>query len=322
MAEKHNSYYGEKIERHIILDAEDESCYNEFQKIGKAFSSTVRIKILKILKYKSMNIVEISETLGIPISSTAFHIRCLEDAGLIVTVSQPGIRGSQRVCSASTEDIYVSLNVQKEAPDHKAFTVDMPIGHFFDCDIRSTCGLADTTGYIEECDNPKAFYSPNRCNAQLIWFQQGYIEYRFPNHFLAGNNPASIAFSLEICSEAPGYRNVWPSDLSFSINNKEIVTYTSPGDFGGRHGKLTPAWWTDGNTQYGLLKTISVNRDGSSLDEAPSGTVCIHDLDLVSAPYISFKIEIKSDARFIGGINLFGEKFGDYAQNIVMRIDC
>ncbi len=324
MGKQHESYYSDKIDRHIILNAEDESSYSQFEKIGKAFSSSVRVKILKLLKSQSMNIVEISERLQIPISSTAFHVKALEEAGLIVTESLPGIRGSQRVCSASAEDLYIVLNKQDSVLHSASQTIDMPIGQYFDCDIRPTCGLADENSYIEVQDNPRAFFSPKRINTQLIWFQQGFIEYRFPNHFLSpGFPPRYISFSLEICSEAPGYRNIWPSEITFSINGHEIVTYTSSGDYGGRRGKLTPEWWSDGSTQYGLLKTISVNREGSYLDEVPcSQPVKIEDLHLESGPFISFRIEIKPEAHYIGGLNLFGEKFGDYPQNIVMHVDC
>ena len=317
------NHYGEKINGHIRLDVEDDSSGKIFESIGKALSSPVRIKILKILKYKSMNIVEISDKIKIPVSSTAFHIKTLEDAGLIVTESQPGIRGSQRVCSVCVDDIFIAMNTHKEPLGQQTFTVDMPIGHYFDCDIHPACGLADVNGYIEVCDNPRAFYSPRRFSAQLIWFHKGYIEYRFPNYFLEEKAPTSVAFSLELCSEAPGYRNVWPSDVTFSINGREVATYTSPGDYGGRHGKLTPSWWTDGNTQFGLLKTIGVNPSGSFLDEQFfENSVTLPELQLLSNSFISFRVEIKPNARYVGGMNLFGEKFGDHAQNITMHIIC
>lgn len=37
--------------------------------------------------------------------------------------------------------------------------------------------------------------------------------------------------------------------------------------------------------------------------------------------YISARIGIKDSAKNIGGINIFGEKFGDHPQDVVMRID-
>ena len=43
--------------------------------------------------------------------------------------------------------------------------------------------------------------------------------------------------------------------------------------------------------------------------------------DLVEGPYISVRIGIKEDAEHIGGVNIFGSSFGDYPQDILMRIE-
>ena len=41
-----------------------------------------------------------------------------------------------------------------------------------------------------------------------------------------------LTVSAELSSEAPGVNNQWPSDISFSINDVLVGTWTSPGDFG------------------------------------------------------------------------------------------
>lgn len=312
----------EKIDRHISLDVDREEDYEFFEKLGKALSSEVRIRMLSILKHKSMNVLELAQMLKVPVSSAAFHVNMLEEANLITTEMLPGVRGSQKVCSSRAEDVFLSINTSPREKERRSFSVDMPIGNYYDFKIYPTCGMVNHETYIESCDDVKSFYSPNRSAAQLMWFQRGFVEYRFPNHFISGKNPSYVSFSLEICSEAPGYRNVWPSDITFSINEKELLTYTSPGDFGGRHGKLTPIWWTEGNTQFGLLKTISVDGAGTFLDGVmKSEKVTIESLELSVRQYISFKIEIKKDARYVGGINIFGKGYGDYPQNIVMHVE-
>lgn len=312
----------EKIARHIILDLDQPDHYQSLEILGKALSSQARLQILYLLKHQSLNIVELARELHIPVSSTAFHINLLEEAGLITTELLPGIRGSQKVCSSRAEDITIAINNTPQLLKARSFSVDMPIGNYFDFKISPTCGMISETSYIESCDDVRAFYSPGRVSAELIWFHKGFIEYRFPNHFLIDSKPEYISFSLEICSEAPGYRNIWPSDITFFVNDIEILTYTSPGDFGGRHGKLTPAWWTDGNTQFGLLKTISADIKGVSLDGVlKSSSITIDTLDLPTKPYISFKIAIKEDAVHTGGINIFGKASGDYPQNIIMHVD-
>jgi len=44
-------------------------------------------------------------------------------------------------------------------------------------------------------------------------------------------------------------------------------------------------------------------------------------LNIEKDDYFTLRIGVKPDAKNLGGINLFGEKFGDYQQNIMMRID-
>lgn len=312
----------DKITRHISLTLDDPNHYPTLELLGKALSSQHRLQILRLLKHQSLNIVELARELQIPVSSAAFHINLLEEAGLITTEMLPGVRGSQKVCSSRAEDIAISINNSPGQQEAHSFSVDMPIGNYFDFEIHPTCGMVNETSYIESCDDVRAFYSPGRGAAQLIWFHAGFIEYRFPNHFLIDSRPTYVSFSLELCSEAPGYRNIWPSDITFSVNGQELLTYTSPGDFGGRHGKLTPSWWTDGNTQFGLLKSVSIDKSGVSLDGVlKNPSITIDTLDLSTNPYISFQIAVKEDAVHVGGINIFGKAYGDYPQNIIMHVD-
>ncbi|MEI3204121.1 MAG: hypothetical protein V8S73_05705 [Lachnospiraceae bacterium] len=37
---------------------------------------------------------------------------------------------------------------------------------------------------------------------------------------------------MEICSEAPGYKEDWKSDLTLWVNDVEVGTWTCPGDLG------------------------------------------------------------------------------------------
>lgn len=308
-------------ERDFSLHLSNPDHHDSIAAIGKALSSKIRINILDLLKNNVMSLQEISDILDIPYSSTALHIKTLEDAKLIVSESQPGIHGLMRVCTCSMQ----SLSIQTFDPGldtiDNTISMDMPIGNYYQCDVQPTCGLADEDGIIDAYDNVKSFYSPFRTKAQLIWFDNGYIEYRFPNI----SNPlltlSEISFSMEICSEAPGYLENWPSDITISINDVELPTYLSPGDYGARRGKLTPKSWPNGRSQHGMLKIFSVRDTGSYLDSNPvNRNINLEHLKISDKPYISLKIEIKEDARHRGGINLFGEKYGDYPQGIVMNL--
>jgi predicted transcriptional regulator len=157
-------------------------------------------------------------------------------------------------------------------------------------------------------------------HAQLLWFSAGWVEYAFPNNVPYGSFTTDLELSMEMCSEAPNYNLDWPSDITLWINDVEIGTWTSPGDFGGKPGLLTPSWWPIDRTTYGLLKQWSINERGAMIDGVALGPVTIADLNLAQANHIRVRIGIKEDARNRGGLNLFGRKFGNYAQDIVMRL--
>lgn len=289
--------------------------------VGKALSSPVRIDILNLLKTKPLSLQEISRLLQIPLSSTAMHIRCLEDAGLVITENQPGIRGSMRVCMCHILSFHLeAYDADVDALDHSSL-YDMPIGNYYSFDVIPTCGLAGMEGIIDCFDMPVSFYSADRLNAQLIWFNQGFLEYRFPNKINPLLTLQELSFTLELCSEAPGYSEHWPSDITFFINEREIGTFTCPGDFGVRRGRLTPDIWPMGRTQYGMLTTISLRPDGGYINESlVNAQTSLSTVRLEEHPYISFKICIKDDAVNKGGVNIFGEKYGDFPQGICMRV--
>lgn len=289
--------------------------------VGKALSSEIRLEMLKLLIERSANISEMAAQFGIPQSSAALHVKVLEEAGMISVIEQPGVRGAQKVCGISFEDIY--LNAFKHKTDQansKSFTFPMPIGNYFDCEIEGNCGIISEKGYLGVEDFPSSFYWQNRNEAQLLWFNTGYVEYRFPTHLLKTGQVQEVSFSFEVCSEAPGYQNDWPSDITVWINGREIVTMTIPGDFGGRRGRLNPEWWGDTLTQYGLYKSIKINSRGCYEDDLKCSDQSLETLQLENMSYISFKIGVKADAQHVGGMNLFGEKFGDYAQGLVMKV--
>ncbi len=288
-------------------------------KIGNALSSPVRIQILKLLYFNSYNVGEIAEYLQIPSSSAATHIRCLENANLIQTKSQPGIRGSMKICSRKTDFINITLST----PDPTVSVVEsfsMPVGAFTDCLINPTCGLASEVSLLGAEDNPSDFYLPERFNAQILWNASGYVEYRFPSKLKKKKSIKRLTLSLEICSEAPNYNESWKSDITFWINNVECGTWQSPGDFGSRRGRLNPEWWYSGVTQYGKLVTIEVNETGSYIDSFLSSPNNISSLNLEEDSSICVKIGNKENAKYVGGFNLFGEKFGDYAQDIILSL--
>ena len=103
------------------------------------------------------------------------------------------------------------------------------------------------------------------------------------------------------------------------VNGVEVATWTSPGDFGGTRGRLTPEWWPIEQTQFGVLKRWRITADGTYVDGEKYSEINLSHLALGDAFHICMRLEVKSDARYVGGINLFGKRFGNYNQDIVMR---
>ncbi|MEF3305002.1 ArsR/SmtB family transcription factor [Paenibacillus sp. GYB003] len=291
------------------------------KRVAHALSSDVRIGIIKLLNENKMNIVDIADRLGLPVSTVALNVKVLEQTGLILTETVPAKRGTMKVCSRNFDLVRMKLYTTIGNHDPKnCYTVEMPIGHFTDCDIAPTCGMAVESGIVEPKEEPSVFYEPERVDAQLIWFRSGYVEYKFPAAIPGQAGIRSIQFSFELCSEAPTYDHEFPSDITVWINGVEIGTWTCPGDFGDRRGRLNPAWVPYGVTQYGLLKTWKVNRNGTYLDDMKLSDVALGELDIRPRRPIRLKIGVKADAVHIGGLNLFGKKLGDHEQDIVMRI--
>ena len=195
----------------------------------------------------------------------------------------------------------------------------MPIGAFVNVHVIPTCGLLGELGIIGHLDDPSAFYEPERIHAQLLWFRRGTVEYRFPNRLPPNVLLENIDVSFEVCSEAPLHHADWPSDVTVWIGDVEIGTWTSPADFGGERGALTPAWWDTQNSQYGLLKVWKVTNNGSFVDGVQVSKITLKDLSLKLGDPIPVRIGIRDNASNIGGLNLFGSKFGNYPQDIVLR---
>ncbi|MEM1483570.1 helix-turn-helix domain-containing protein [Oscillospiraceae bacterium PP1C4] len=302
----------------LSINSED-----QLTNVCRALSTPLRIHILQQISDKNLSIVEIAEALNTSISTIASNVKILEDAGLIITNIHAATRGTKRVCTKSYADIFINLDSRYSMfNEEKIYEIDMPIGHYIDCNVHPTCGLIGTNGNIASEDHPSSFFNPARVDARHIWFRTGYVNYRFPNDLADFPNldVQKIAFSLELCSEAPNYDMDWSSDITFWVNGVEVTTWTCPSDFGDRNGKLkSNLWERKFFTQYGVLKTLLIDDSGTYLDDQKVSSITVNDLNIIS-PIIDFKIGIKEDAENKGGINLFGVGFGDYDQNIIMTI--
>ena len=304
-------------QRNIVLTV---SPHNEqTSKVVKALAHEPRQAILELLCGNLLNVSEIAKRLDMPVSTANVHVQILEDAGLILAEHKPASRGSQKVCTASYNSILLQFPQQPQT-EYAVAEVSMPIGNFSDCNIIPTCGLASAESVIGLLDDPTSFYEPNKHSAQLIWFHQGHLEYRFPNRVPAVSTLHELHLSLELCSEAPRHHEHWPSDITLWINEIEIGTWTCAADFGDQRGKLTPSWWDSYNTQYGLLKLWKVNHEGTFIDGIKLSNIRLEDLNIHQERFIPLRIGIKEDALHIGGVNIFGRSFGNYPEDITLSL--
>ena len=303
--------------RNLSLDGSSEN--EAVQRVLKAVASETRLHILDLLGHQLLNVSEVAQALGLPVSTANMHINVLEEAGLLLSEHRPATRGSQKVCSRAYDTLLLHFPKVPE-PEGEFAELTSPVGGFIDCQVTPTCGLADADGLIGLLDDPTSFYEADRFSAQLLWFHQGYVEYRFPKRLPPKATLDSLSLSFEACSEAPMHHDDWPSDITVWVNGVKVGTWTSPADFGGQRGKLTPAWWESHNSQYGLLKVWQVNREHSLVDGLRVSGVTLDDLNMDEHDYISVRIGVEAEARFVGGLNLFGRAFGNYPQDIALRL--
>lgn len=294
---------------------------DEGLEIFKALGSELRINIIKLLQENhEMNMNELATSLGITNGALTSHIKKLEESGIIQVMTERRSHGNQKVCKVAVDKIVVDVESEENEEDQNIYNTEVKVGHYSDYEVYPTCGLATSQAIVGEVDDPRYFSHPDRINAGILWFTKGYIEYIIPNLLPSATKIDQITVSLEISSEAPGINNDWPSDISILLNDVKIGTWTSPGDYGDVQGIFTPDWWFPNWNQYGLLKMIVINKKGTFVDGLKISDVTINEFNLDYKSTVRFKFEIEEDAKNVGGITIFGSEFGNYNQDIKVRI--
>lgn len=285
--------------------------------IFKALGSDLRIQIIKLLlENKEMNMNEIAACLGITNGALTNHIKKLEESGIIAVLSEHEGHGNQKVCRVNTDRILIDIKPQIPEESKNMYSIDIPVGQYTDYQVQPTCGIATSRHLIGEVDDPRYFAHPDRSNAHILWFGKGYVEYLIPNLLPPSSRVEQLILSMELSSEAPGVNNDWPSDISFLVNDTPVGTWTSPGDFGDVRGVFTPSWWFPYWNQYGLLKTLILNKNGTFIDGLKISGVTIDDFYLDYKSSIRFKLVADKTGSNSGGLTLFGRSFGNYDQDI------
>jgi len=285
----------------------------------KALGSEVRIDIIKLLmENKTMNMNELATSLKITNGALTGHIKKLESCGIVSTANESMGHGNQKICSLRLDKILI--DIQPSSAQENVYSNEINIGHYTDYKVYPTCGLATANKLIGEVDDTRYFSHPDRYNADILWFTKGYVEYMIPNFIPLNQKITGIMISAELSSEAPGINNNWPSDINFYLNNVHLGSWTSPGDFGDVPGIFTPDWWYPNWNQYGLLKMLVINRNGTYIDGLKISDVTIDQFQLDSTSTMKFKMSVDEDSEHVGGLTIFGKTFGNYAQDIKVNI--
>ena len=183
----------------LIIDSSRNS------KVLKALVAEVRVRILELLQNQELNVTEISRRLGIPQSTAATSILILEEAGLIDSHTANGVKGGQKVCTARYKEFLITFSSPLPLRENNVIEVEMPVGLFTSYNVSAPCGLCSRDSIIGYLDVPGTFFSPERIKAALVWFEKGYVEYKFPNNalYLEKGSIKRLELSMEMSSEVP-----------------------------------------------------------------------------------------------------------------------
>lgn len=286
--------------------------------VFEALASNVRINIIHLLAEQPRNMKELADALGLSSAIISMHVKKLEKAGIIRTDRIPGKGGVQKLCVLYVDKMEITFPTKQQVKQEYHQT-EISIGHYTDLQIRPTCGLATPEKIIGEFDDPRYFFDGERVNAKILWFYQGYIEYKVPNYLLSSQHPKELEISMELSSEAPFTNSNWPSDIDFYLNDVHLGQWTSPGDYGDSRGKYTPSWWPSVVNQYGLLKKIRITGHGTYLDGKLFSNVTLNDVAIREKQW-TFRIAVEEDSVHVGGVTLFGSGFGNYNQDLVFQL--
>lgn len=286
----------------------------------KTLGSDARMRIVELLSERGeMNMNEIASALELTNGALTGHIRRLEECGIIKTVSEGTGHGNQKLCSMKVDQILLSAGKVEEKRENQAYETELQVGHYSDYKVSEPCGLASVYSIIGNGNDARYFAHPDRLQAGILWFSQGYVEYRIPNLVPENHRITQITLYFEI---SPGTVSSLDKDLTevvFALNGKRLGTWAAPVDFRWNRGLYTPVWWNRREKQSGLLKMVVINQFGAFLDGLKIADFEQGEFRMDDKSEIRFRFTVENTARQ-GGVVLYGSGFGSYNQDIRVRV--
>ena len=87
-----------------------------------ALSSDSRIRILLLLSERELCIEDLSRALGTSKANVSFHVKVLEEAGLVRCRYMPGVKGVKKICWLAVDEVRIVLS--KKFSDNPSSAVD------------------------------------------------------------------------------------------------------------------------------------------------------------------------------------------------------
>ena len=157
-------------ERNFYLQIDEE---DELEDIVQALGAKIRRKIMCLLRSSCYSVAELAKRLDLPISTVSFHLNILRKAGFISVTTKKNTRGNAKIIARQIDNFSLGFNTDNQSHYSRQFSQEIPLGSFTDAHVAAGCGMASENGIIVADDMPGAFFSPERKDAQMIWFSKG-----------------------------------------------------------------------------------------------------------------------------------------------------
>ena len=284
----------------------------------RTLGSESRMQIVTLLAANTeMSLSELSAALGVTQGALTTHIRMLEEQDLIDVTVRHTAHGLQKVCSLKDYEVLLNVYPSVEESQTKVYQTEVPIGHYSDYSVNTGCGLVTEKALVGSEDDRRVFSYPERLDAQMLWFHDGFIEYRIPNFLPENNRIVQLTISVEMCCAEQGSEQDLFSDIDYYLNGRKIGSWlASTQDRNISRGIYTPAWYKSPMRQHGFLKMLVINNaaiyiDGNIIQETGTNWPFLDENG-----EMRFRIETHSSGEHPGGVALYGKQFGNYNQNI------
>jgi len=284
----------------------------------KVLSNSARYKILALLSQGPMNISELSRAVKISQPTVTTYINQLEKAGLVFSRLQKSSTGYNKICQTAYPGITLFWQDSEKPATETEYEIEMPVGHYAGIDCSAPCYLATQAGIIASSEDFSRFYHPIRMEAEILVMGQGSINYLFPYNIPKIHKILYLELSLEMNVAFGPPDSFTEVVLMLNHHRLEPVRLMPQKVNENHHHRLS--WYPDELSTSGQLCVWRVSESGSTLNSSPAGKVNLSDLDLHPMQPIEVALETHSSIDPVGGLIIFGKRFGQHNQDIRLTV--